>query len=128
MNVSLTSSANISYFFFASNKSASYRLNFVKLNFQSNMSFIWIVLNVWVLFACHRWSQMEFLVIVCTGNETWVYWSDVLGMLLNVNRWLKEIWNISRWCKTNIHLILFNLFMTGLFYSIQKKKKIKTFV
>jgi len=27
-------------------------------------------------------------------------WSDVLGILLNVNRWVKEIRNISRRCKT----------------------------
>jgi len=40
---------------------------------------------------------MEFWVIVYSGSEPChvCIWSNALRILLNVNRWVKEIWNIE---------------------------------
>jgi len=67
------------------------------LKFHSDISFIWIILNVKLSFVRHRWFNMEFLVIVYTGSGR--ISSEIL---INLSHWVKEIWNVDRQCKTTL--------------------------
>ena len=69
--------------------SASKGSFFVKPKFRSDIPFIWIVLNVLVLFPCHRCYSWMFLWLFIPEVKIGCVWSNFLGipLLLNGKEW-----------------------------------------
>jgi hypothetical protein len=91
--------------------------NLYSIGIVTYPKFIWILLNHaskctgFIHMWYNRWFNMEFLVIVYTWSESWVFIPEVkleciclyvFTILPNVNCWVKEIWNIDRRCKMTL--------------------------